>query len=257
MGAKWYPRGLIAPKARPWYERNNGARFKLDDSIVRACCPELEWRFDPGTRLARLEGAITLVEPCGVKTSVATRIEFSLAYPEREPVALETGHRFSWSQENHILPSNGICCLWLPPLSKWDHEDPEALRMFLDELVVFFDRQLVFEARGKWPGASWDHGVSGYWEFVIEELGSEAAADCFLLSRALTRNDFCPCKSGKKYKRCHLSQHEVLARRIAFSELTRLVGWRSRSWRSHSGQPDSANGIPLADKVNRVPGSES
>lgn len=229
MGAPWYPRHRIAPKLKCWYERDDRARFKLDDSIVRACFPELEWSIDPKTRLACLQGAITLVEPCGIKTSVSTRIDFPFSYPEHEPDAFETGRRFAWNQENHILPDSGRCCLWLPPRSKWDPENSEALRVFLDELVVFFDRQLIFEATHKWPGPAWDHGVYGYWEFVVEELGSERAADTFLLERAIGRNEFCPCGSGRKYKHCHIHQYETLARRIPGSELKRLVGWRTKA----------------------------
>jgi len=230
MGAVSYPRGRTVPRAKTWYERGDGARFKRDDAIVRTCYPELEWKIDQTTRLAALEGDISIAEPCGTKASVSTRVAFLFDYPKSEPLAFETGHRFVWDKEHHILPATGYCCLWLPPLSRWNPEDPDALRPFLDELVVFFDRQLVLEASGKqrWPGPSWAHGVFGYWDFVIEQLGSEKAADNFIAGRAIGRNEVCPCGSERKYKRCHLPEHEALARRIDGNELKRLRDWRVR-----------------------------
>lgn len=231
MGAPLYRRGRTVARLKSWHERDGGARFNRDNAIVRTCYPELEWQIDRETRRASLEGAITIVEPCGIRTSISTRIDFLADYPKREPRAFETGHRFVWDQDHHIDPDTGLCCLWLPPLSKWDPENPEALRVFLDELALFFDRQLIFEVTvtGKWPGASWDHGVFGYWEFVIEQLGNETAADNFIAGRAIGRKEACPCGSERKYKRCHFPEHETLARRIDAKELKRLCDWRTKS----------------------------
>jgi hypothetical protein len=229
MGAKWYPRGRTVPRVKPWYERDGGARFKQDDAIIRTFYPGLEWVIDQANRLASLQGAITLVEPCGIKTPVLTRIAFPFDYPKKEPLAYETGRRFVWDNEHHILP-DGCCCLWLPPLSKWDPDDPGALHMFLDELAVFFDRQLIFETRPQsgWPGGSWDHGVYGYWGFLVEQLGGGTAVDNFIAGRTVERKGDCPCGSGRKYKRCHLPEHKALARRMDTEILERLRIWRAK-----------------------------
>jgi SEC-C motif len=227
MGGKWYPRGHTVPRAKPWYKRNGGERFKKDEAIVRVFYPDLEWDIDHAKQRASLIGVITLVEPCGLTTSILTRIAFPSNYPEGEPLAYEVGHRFVWDNDHHILP-DGRCCLWLQPLSKWRPNDPEALHIFLDELAVFFDRQLAFEARPKsgWPGGCWNHGVHGYWDFIVEQLGGEQASDSFIVGHTVGRNEDCPCGSGLKYKRCHLSEHAALARRIDAQELKRARNWR-------------------------------
>lgn len=228
MGAKLYPRGrTAASKPQPWYKRNGGALFQRDDGIVRAYYPGLTWTFDQSGLLARLHGSITIVEAGGIGTPVATRLEFPSDYPASEPVAFETEHRFEWEAERHIFETSGQCCLWLAPFSKWRREDPEALRAFLDELAVFFDRQLVFDATKRWPGPAWDHNVFGYWQFAVEQLGGEAQATDFITGRRSGRNDACPCGSGRSYKRCHLSQHETLARRIGEPWLTLLRSWHA------------------------------
>jgi hypothetical protein len=46
--------------------------------------------------------------------------------------------------DRHLL-TGGRCCLWLPLQSRWTN-DRDALLPFLDELAVFFDRQLVYDA---------------------------------------------------------------------------------------------------------------
>lgn len=214
-------------KPRPWYERGRGARSEHDRALVARFYPGLEFRIDDVRQKAILEGTITLVEEdCGVRTRIASRIEFPATYPKSEPEAFETGGRFERIPKRHIDP-NGKCCLWLPPRSPWDPEDQDALRRFLDELAVFFHRQLVFDVTGTWPGREWDHGDNGYLEYLLEELGGDPAL-LDALTRAVPlssggRNAPCPCGSGRKYKRCHLNRVETLAHRLGSLRLQRLL----------------------------------
>lgn len=229
MVAKWYPRDRTAREPKPWYLRDAGARFQRDDAIVRAHYPGLEWKIDEATQLARLGGTVTILESGGIKTPVPTRVDFPYYYWSDEPVAFETTRRFVWDQDRHITPESGQCCLWLPPLSKWDPNDPNALHTFLDELAVFFDRQLVFESTGRWPGPSWGHSDDGYWKYVVEQLGGDlTTADKFIFGLMTGRNEPCPCGGGRHYKRCHLGEFEALARKIGAVELKRLRNWRER-----------------------------
>lgn len=212
-----FRRGPGASKPKPWYERDRGARLEHERAIVNACQPGLQFKIDEATRLASLEGMITIVEAeCRIITPVQTRIDFHRDHPATEPIAYETGGRFQRGLERHLL-SDGYCCLWLHPESRWDPEDPNALRVFLDELALFFDRQLIYDVTLKWPGPAWGHGAKGYLEFAREQLSNdEVAVTLFLacLRRPLDRNAECPCGSGRKYKRCHLGCHDTLARRI-------------------------------------------
>lgn len=40
-------------------------------------------------------------------------------------------------------------------------------------MAVFFDRQLIYDLIGKWPGPSYGHGSEGYLEFIHERLGND------------------------------------------------------------------------------------
>jgi len=257
VAARWYPRARTAPsKPKPWYERGGGARFRRDDGIVRTHYPGLAWQIDAERRLARLEGTITIAEGGGITTAISTRVEFPHDYPASEPAGSETGGRFPWDQNRHVVTKTGQCCLWLPPLSKWDPEDPDALHTFLDELLLFFDRQLLFETLGRWVGPSWDHGPPAYWRFIVEQLGSEAAAYSFLGGLSTGRNDPCPCGSQRHYKHCHLSQFEMIARRIDPNELKRLREWRTRS-AAGSHDFDQAPRTPINSATTRTAPSDS
>jgi hypothetical protein len=216
---KSFLRGPIARSRRvPWYERDGGERFRHDDAIVQAHSPSLEWQYNGG--YASLEGTVAIIEGGGVRTPLDVRIEFPDDYPRIEPKAFDMAKRFPWVADRHFTDAGG-CCLWLPPRSKWRLDDPDSLRMFLDEVAVFFYRQLLCDDTQR-PGPSWAHGVYGYWEFINEELGGEAEAHVFLAGIGRERNDRCPCGRKKHFKRCHWRDHQTLARRIPPSELKRL-----------------------------------
>jgi hypothetical protein len=214
--------GPTAPnRAKPWYERRRGRRFQHDSALVQARCSGLTWRIDEAQALARLEGQVTIVEAGGLVTSIDSRIEFPRDYPASEPAAFETGLRFPWVADRHFV-SDGRCCLWLPPQSKWQPDHADALAVFLDELVTFFYRQLLFDATGKWPGG-WHHGVFGYWQYVIEELGSQNEAHQLLTGLGRDRNDPCPCGGGRRYKRCHWHTHDAIRRRIPTAVISQML----------------------------------
>jgi hypothetical protein len=167
-----------------------------------------------------LEGDFVLQTDCGVSTSIAVRLVFPRDYPESEPTAFDAVGRFPVSADRHII-KDGQFCLWLPPCSPWDKEDPNRLRRFLDEVTVFLERQLIFEATGGkiWPGDQYKHGAEGYEEFMLALLDDDDAHLSSLFPVILGkvhpgRNEFCPCGSQKKYKHCHSDATAEIVRRI-------------------------------------------
>lgn len=225
MAVRSFRRGRTGPsRPTPWYEGRGADRFRHDDALIKKHSPGLRWEFADGR--ARLVGTLTIIEAGGLATDIATRIEFPEDYPRSEPLAFDSDHRFPWEKNRHYT-DDGRCCLWLPPCSKWNPNDLNALGPLLDEVVVFFYRQLLFDATQRWAGPAFDHGVFGYWEFLTEELGGQAEARAFWagITWAGTtrgRNERCPCGRPKHFKRCHWRVHQALARRIPRSEMKRL-----------------------------------
>lgn len=124
------------------------------------------------------------------------------------------------SADRHII-KDGQFCLWLPPCSPWDKDDPNRLRRFLDEVTVFLERQLIFDATGGkiWPGNQYKHGAAGYEEFMLALLDGDDADLSSLFPVILGkihpgRNEFCPCGSQEKYKRCHSDAIAEIVSRI-------------------------------------------
>lgn len=115
---------------------------------------------------------MTFVADCGVPTSIAVRLAFSYDYPQSEPRAFDAGESFPHHANRHFY-EDGSCCLWLELESSWDPADIDALESFLDQLAVFFDRQLICDATGGnyLLGESRGHGDAGYMEYARSFLG--------------------------------------------------------------------------------------
>ncbi len=226
MATRFFQRNRT--QSKPWYLQHGGTRFEADSALVAENFPTLRFRVDESRELAFLEGDLEFQTRCGIGTSVPVRIEFPRDYPENEPFVFDAAQRFKAPphkdlKERHIL-NNGLCCLWLRPKSPWDATDPNALRDFLLQVIVFFDRQLIYDITEEWPGPAYGHGRDGYLEFIQEELGAEAYLFPSLLSvitkpGSVDRNAPCPCGSQKKYKYCHMNLVEKIQRRIGFQNL--------------------------------------
>ena len=223
------------PEARPWYERDDGARLAFDRRLVAEHYPELSFRVDHETRRVELEGLIRLVADCGIATPIGVRLIFPDDYPEAEPRAFDAGDRFPHDADHHFF-ADGQCCLWLDLDSEWDKDDPDGLLRFLDQLSLFFDRQLTYEATGIWPGGERPHGWdSATVDLVLDLLDGDgqlldALTPAFANRSPTGRNSSCPCGSTRKYKRCHLETVELMSRRVGVDRLRRAFQRRvSRS----------------------------
>ena len=104
----------------------------------------------------------------------------------------------------HIYPNNSACCLGL----KYRDNKQLYIKEFLHELVVPFFYRLSYTDRfgidrsRKDLWGEYSHGDKGHIEHFLEIMD--------IVRHNPGRNAPCPCGSGKKYKRCHLSQVESL-----------------------------------------------
>jgi len=219
-------------KPRPWYERDGGRRLAHDQKRVAEMCPDLVYHIDKQRGRVFAKGKITLLSTCGIPTHIPIRLDFPDNYPQQEPLVYDIEHRFLHRAERHFC-ANGQCCLWLPPESRWNAKDPEGLCRFLEEVAVFFDRQLVYDAEGKgiWPGGERDHNDAGYTEFILDMLDGDRQmlsllAPILANKTKVGRNHQCPCRSGRKYKKCHQDTIDAIRRKVGSAKVTLLL----RSW---------------------------
>lgn len=225
MPRRSYRPGRTPPKVKPWYERDGGNRLEHDRALTAEPYPDLSYRIDSEAGRAFLEGSFTLRTSCGVPTAIALRVVFPYLYPKVEPFAYDVENRFPHNSDRHFH-TDGCCCLWLPPESLWNPDDANSLRHFLDQVAIFFDKQLVCDASaGKtWPGDAHSHGVAGYVEFVRDLLSGSnelllALAPVFVNASLVGRNDQCPCGSGYKFKKCHWSIVQEIRHRVGSATL--------------------------------------
>jgi hypothetical protein len=203
----------------PWYEAKGGGRFRADRELVGRHYPSLSFKIDGKTKRAILEGELRFESHCGASSAIAVRIDFPDDYPKSEPIAYDSSSRFIHDAAGHFY-EDGRSCLWLGCESEWDRTDPDALLVFIDQVTVFFHRQLVFEAgdRKKWPGPARGHGSEGYLEFLRDELNVpdeifRRLLPAFRNYREFFKYDLCPCGSGKRFRWCHDGQvKEILGR---------------------------------------------
>jgi hypothetical protein len=213
--------GLTRHRPKAWHERGEGiVRLAHDRTLVAREYPTLNYQFDDDSGMVTLEGKLVYRAACGIPTEVPVRIEFPFDYPYGEPLAFDAAGLFEHTFDRHFSTDNGRCCLWLPPKSRWNPYDPDALLTFLDEVVVFFDRQLVYDATGRtaWPGGEYGHRIDGWEEWIAEEIGDNQVLQAFIpilkSDEKLGRNEKCRCGSGIKFKRCHLDVIENIRRQV-------------------------------------------
>lgn len=214
-----------------WCEGDGGKRLDHDQSLVALAYPGLRFRVNEDR--VTLDGLLPLEAECGIITKVQIRIDFLDNYPEREPLAYDASNRFPHIADRHFY-TDGRCCLWHPLKSMWQSEEPKGLIAFLDQVSVFFDRQLIYDVTKTWPGPQYSHGFQGYQEVIVELLGGEPhLVNTF--ARALTgvsgigRNSLCPCGSGVKYKKCHRDPVETIKSRSSHDPIASeiLSAWRT------------------------------
>ena len=226
------PPGPPKSRLKRWYEKGSGpARLAHDKIIVEREYPALTFQTEEDTLDLYLEGVLVYESKSGIRDEITTRVVFPPFYPDQEPRAYDIANRFPHTLERHFYEDSyreGRCCLWLPPKSKWSVHDPEALLKFLDELVMFFERQLIFDATGKWPGPQYEHGYDGYKQWAQELLGADErllalVTPLLLSSSKISRNEICPCGSNTKYKKCHLQTVDQIRREVPTEILTKAL----------------------------------
>jgi hypothetical protein len=227
VAGPWFQRRL-SPSSRSVLQRR-ARRLKADVLLVEREYPGLSFVRGEQTEFV---GTITIGSCAGIETPIKTNVVIPNSYPDIEPVAFEVGGRFPKTRDAHFA-DDGSCCLWLPWETGWDGRRPEAILAFLGQVVVFFHRQLVYEATGyrRWPGGAWEHGQAGYGQYVSHALAIQRVALVNFLPalsdwQVTDKYQPCPCGSGKKLRWCHGPAIEELMRHVG----RRQIENRAQAW---------------------------
>ncbi len=217
--------------------------------------PEMEWLEDEGEPYVK--GAFIVGTDAGYPNRVPTEIHFPTDYPTSEPWAIQTPGKFEHIADRHFYPG-GRCCLWLPVLTPWHARDQYAFRHFLEQLTLFYHRQLVMDANpgSNFPGPQWDHGVPGFLEYLSREWNLPPRALRRIIEGAPTAEP-CPCASGKSFLRCHEPQANRFRRRAGRDVTAVIIDVLRRAGPSPSWRPPLSRREELPPSGRRARASSS
>lgn len=207
-------------------------------ALVAERYPRLRFsRNADGTALAH--GPIELELPDGAVDPVDVVIVFGPHYPAKPPDAYDAARRWPADPDRHIVADHRFC-LYFDHIDEPNMRAPDALAAWMIDLVLFLHQQLVCEAIGgrRFPGPEWPHRErAAYAQHLIETLEAfpvDRRADVWQAVRArrMERNWPCPCQSGRKIKRCHLTTLAELKRvgrraglaKATYGELQEVAG---------------------------------
>ena len=138
-----------------------------------------------------------------IEDNYEIRIDFNKKKHFNLPMVLEesrkiVSHAISLDMEStefHV-EEDGSCCLGIFPNNIWKG----TVDFISHKIIPFLYWQSHVRIYGKQPWKGYSHGADGIREAMT--LSAKEAGK--------NRNRSCPCRSGRKYKRCCLRRDEVL-----------------------------------------------
>jgi len=181
-------------------------------------------RFSPLVGDVALRGPVEIESRSGIVRTVDASVRFRARYPAQSPLAFVRRGQFEpQNAERHFRPDRS-CCLWFARAEDgWNPQDPNAFEHFLQQMLVFFDRQLTYDSIGDFPGETWRHDRPIADLYLEERLGGDtdlvAAFKAYRHGRHPRHVVECPCGSGEPFAQCHEADFVDLRHRLAGLEL--------------------------------------
>ncbi len=138
-------------------------------------------------------------------------------FPNSFPVVKELGERIPRKVDRHLY-SNACCCLTTKAKEQLLLKKKiKTLDSFISNIVIpFFQNNSYFEINKKYINGGYNHGITGVFE-AYQEIANISDLKLLLdflharvVDKKFRRNDLCFCKSGAKFKSCHLPYYNDL-----------------------------------------------
>ncbi len=196
-------------------------RDEIDREILERYLPGNLTTDEPGHG-RRVVGVMALRLGEAPIEQIEVELRFGPAYPVVEPDVFDVAKRFAHDPDRHFMGDR--CCLWFDLESEWNAGDDKSLEAFMQQVAVFFTRQLIVDAGFGWLGGQRPHGrIAADATIVAERVGLplRQLATFGQALRGMFREDrACPCGSGTSYWLCH---REEILRATANVPRRRLV----------------------------------
>jgi hypothetical protein len=198
----------------PWFVNTPERLVELEE-MLRARFPTMHAFIED--RQCRVSGTLTLVQDGCAFDRYQIDVVLPEDYPMRPPRVWEIGGRIPRKADRHIF-LDGALCLGTP-LALWVTLNGDfRLERVLDIPVRnFLIGNSLVEQGDRWPNGERTHGAAGLIEHLAELLGTDKPMMVATFLQALaaggvTKHSPCPCVSGRKILKCHLTGFKQLRR---------------------------------------------
>jgi len=151
------------------------------------------------------------------------------------PVIREKGGKIPLIGERHVN-KNGTSCLFYPDdFKKYYKPNSELSKFVKGPVFTYFVAQVYFELTGRWLFGQMRHNADGCYDYYSQKL---KVSDhnviifflCFLLKKCvIQKNEYCPCGSLKKFRKCHYHKlikiEHCVPKAMLENSLTRMLSY--------------------------------
>lgn len=164
----------------------------------------------------KLEGDFQIIDEEGFHWGTFhASIYFTDNYPKGFPILQDHSKAFPWTDEWHIAPEDGLCCVCGPiEQAEKSLSGIKVLDFITMYVFPFYANQIYKSEYGSYKNGEYAHEFDGLWQALFEEFNVSSKEEVkMLLSKMdakIGRNDPCFCGSERKFKKCHLNRIEII-----------------------------------------------
>lgn len=136
------------------------------------------------------------------------------------PAVRETAGRIPHETRRHVNAKDGTACVCIPADYFVQHPGPFDVMAFLDGPVMsYFIGQALVEQGDTWPQGEWGHGADGLVQWGRKFFGCASRDEVLrfleiMAVREMKGHLVCPCGSGVRIRKCHVSQLRLLREQL-------------------------------------------
>jgi hypothetical protein len=191
----------------------------LDKDIKEVISNFKDLKYELKNGLSYLVGKIDIYDNSGNIYYDTFDIEIIIPknYPFGFPKLFEIGDKIPKIPDRHIYTNDHSCCVCILQIAEMEARNGISIFNYIKKYVIpFFANQIYYENKKEWANGDYKHGFNGilqYYEEILETSQIEIIYSLINTFRnnKISRNEICFCKSGKKFKKCHLSIFDKLS----------------------------------------------